>query len=164
MEQTNGNQNTSKPRSLVLEFLPDDSSETRAHFRLKLAFGTDPSDVHADLQNGVDEFVVVDARSAENFGRGHVPGAISFPHRQMNETSIGILPKDKLIVVYCDGTGCNASTKAAAKLTALGFQVKEMIGGIDWWRRDGYQVEANAPDENLSSEIGREAVVPGCGC
>lgn len=164
MEQTNGNQNTSKPRSLVLEFLPDDSSEALAHFRAKLAFGTDPSDVHADLENGVDGFVVVDARSAENFGRGHVPGAISLPHRQMNEASVGILPKDKLIVVYCDGTGCNASTKAAAKLTALGFTVKEMIGGIDWWRRDGYRVVTTAPDESLPSEISREAVAPACGC
>lgn len=164
MEQTNGNQNTSKPRSLVLEFLPDDSSEALEHFRAKLAFCTDPSDVHADLQNGVDGFVVVDARSAENFGRGHVPGAISFPHRQMNEASVGILPKHKLIVVYCDGTGCNASTKAAAKLTALGFQVKEMIGGIDWWQRDGYQVEADALEESLPLEIGPEAVVSSCGC
>jgi rhodanese-related sulfurtransferase len=164
MAQTNGNENSSKPRSLVLEFLPDQSSDALAHFRSKLAFGTDPSDVHADLQNGVDGFVVVDARSAENFGRGHVPGAISFPHRQMNEASVGILPKDKLIVVYCDGTGCNASTKAAVKLTALGFTVKEMIGGIDWWRRDGYQVETTSPDESLPSETSREAVAPACGC
>jgi rhodanese-related sulfurtransferase len=164
MEQANGNQNTSKPRSLVLEFLPDDSSEALAHFRAKLALGTDPSDVHADLQNGVAGFVVVDARAAENFGRGHVPGAISFPHRQMNKASVEILPKDKLIVVYCDGTGCNASTKAAAKLTALGFTVKEMIGGIDWWRRDGYEVEVTTPDEKIPAVVDRDTIAPACGC
>ena len=164
MQKNNGNLNSAKPKSLVLEFLPEDSAEALAHFRAKLAFGTDPSDVHADLENEVDGFVVIDARSAASFDRGHVPGAISFPHRQMNETTVKALPKGKLIVVYCDGTGCNASTKAAAKLTALGFTVKEMIGGIDWWRRDGYQVEANAPEESLPSEIGREASAPACGC
>jgi hypothetical protein len=32
--------------------------------------------------------------------------------------------------------------KAAAKLSALGFRVKEMVGGIDWWaRRDDLPVE-----------------------
>ena len=152
-----------KPRSLVLEFMPEDSVEALAHFRAKLAFGTDPSDVHADLENGVDGFVVVDARSAANFDRGHVPGAINFPHRQMNEANVTILPKDKLIVVYCDGNGCNASTKAAAKLTALGFQVKEMIGGIDWWRRDGYEVEIT-PGEKILSSVDREELTPACGC
>ena len=39
---------------------------------------------------------------------------------------------------YCDGIGCNASTKTALKLLTLGFQVRELIGGLDWWKRDGY--------------------------
>lgn len=43
------------------------------------------------------------------------------------------LPKDALVVVYCDGIGCNASTKGALKMLLLGFQVKELIGGLDWW-------------------------------
>ena len=41
-------------------------------------------------------------------------------------------------VCYCDGIGCNASTKTALKLLTLGFQVRELIGGLDWWKRDGY--------------------------
>jgi rhodanese-related sulfurtransferase len=36
--------------------------------------------------------------------------------------------------------GCNGSTKAALRLAALGFQVKEMIGGVEWWERDGYDL------------------------
>ena len=28
--------------------------------------------------------------------------------------------------------------KAALKLLTLGFQVRELIGGLDWWKRDGY--------------------------
>ena len=34
-------------------------------------------------------------------------------------------PKDRLLVVYCWGPGCNGATKAAVKLSALGFSVKE---------------------------------------
>jgi len=51
------------------------------------------------------------------------------------------LPRDKIIVTYCDGVFCNASTKAAAKLTALGFRVKEMLDGMEGWRKEGYPVE-----------------------
>ena len=31
--------------------------------------------------------------------------------------------------------------KGALKLAELGFRVKELIGGIDWWKRDGYATE-----------------------
>jgi rhodanese-related sulfurtransferase len=164
MEQVNANPESSKPKSLVLEFPAGDSAVALSHFHAKLSFETDPSDVHADLQNGVTDFVIVDARSPENYARGHVPGAISFPHRQMNESTAAALPKDKLIVVYCDGIGCNASTKGAAKLSALGFRVKEMLGGIDWWRRDGYPVEVTAGGEAVSATIGHGAVTSSCGC
>jgi hypothetical protein len=40
-------------------------------------------------------------------------------------------------------SGCNASTKGAYKLARLGFRVKEPLGGIDWWRRDGHPVTAS---------------------
>jgi rhodanese-related sulfurtransferase len=48
------------------------------------------------------------------------------------------LDKQALIVAYCDGIGCNASTKGALNMTRLGFRVKELIGGLDWWKRDGH--------------------------
>jgi hypothetical protein len=40
----------------------------------------------------------------------------------------------------CDGIGCNGSTKGAYKLSSLGFKTKELLGGLDWWRRDGHAV------------------------
>ncbi len=38
---------------------------------------------------------------------------------------------------------CNASTKGAVILSKLGFTVKELLGGLDWWKRDGYATEGN---------------------
>jgi rhodanese-related sulfurtransferase len=45
------------------------------------------------------------------------------------------------IVTYCWGPGCNSSTKAALKLASLGFKVKEMIGGLEYWRHEGLPIE-----------------------
>ena len=59
----------------------------------------------------------------------------------MNPESTQWLDSTALYVTYCDGIGCNASTKGALKLAELGFQVKELIGGFDWWKRDGYPTE-----------------------
>ena len=137
-----------------------ETSIAHRHFLSRLEFETDASDVYADLLNGVDDFVVIDARSPESYAKGHVPGAINFPHRTMNEETTASLSKEKLYVTYCDGIGCNASTKAAIKLSALGFHVKEMIGGIDWWARvDGYPVVVG---ESRGTLRVNEAIACGC--
>ena len=63
------------------------------------------------------------------------------------------MPRDKVLVTYCDGIHCNASTKAAMRLTALGFRVKEMLDGIQGWKRGGYPIEETVV--TLSTNITR---------
>ena len=79
-----------------------------------------------------------DPAARQAFAREHIPGAISLPHREMDAETTRAIDRKTLVVTYCDGIGCNASTKGALKLSQLGFKVKELIGGLDWWRRDGY--------------------------
>ena len=133
--------------SLVTEHPAAAPAVANRHFADKLAVETDASDVHSDLERGVDGFVVVDARSPEDYARCHIPGAISLPHRSITGDTKAALPKGKLIVTYCWGPGCNAANKAAVRLSALGFQVKEMIGGIEYWRKEGYRIEGSSPHD-----------------
>jgi rhodanese-related sulfurtransferase len=118
------------------------SDEAYAFFQRKLRHETDPSDVYRDMQQGVDAFVMLDVRSPEAYAKSHVPGALHLPHTTINAATAAALPHDKLLVVYCWGPGCNGATKAAMQLSALGFAVKEMIGGIEYWEeRERYPVE-----------------------
>ena len=110
------------------------------HYEDKLKYETDSWDLNEALQNG-ESVVVIDARSPEAFAEGHIPGAVSFPHRTMNADSTADLDRETLYVTYCDGIGCNASTKGALNMARLGFRVKELMGGLDWWKRDGYPIE-----------------------
>jgi len=98
-------------------------------------------DVKTDLERGRSDFVVIDTRSREELYDRHISGAISFPHRTMNAETTAHLPKDKVMVTYCWSPGCNASTKGALRLAALGFRVKELIGGLEYWIREGGPVE-----------------------
>jgi rhodanese-related sulfurtransferase len=59
----------------------------------------------------------------------------------MSEETTRHLDRTALVVTYCDGIGCNASTKGALIMAKLGFRVKELIGGMDWWKRDGHKTE-----------------------
>ncbi|HKO57840.1 MAG TPA: rhodanese-like domain-containing protein [Thermoanaerobaculia bacterium] len=128
-------------------------------FAMKLDHETDCADVADDLTRGRPDLVVIDARVPELYERGHVPGAINFPHRTMSAESVQRLPREALFVTYCDGIGCNASTKAALKLAGFGFRVKEMLGGIDWWMRDGLSVARGAEAGSM-----QPAAAIACGC
>ncbi len=107
------------------------------HYRRKLAYEMDSWDLHAALGSG-EPVVVVDGRSEEAYAAEHIPGALNLPHRRISSDSTALLDTSMTYVCYCDGIGCNASTKTALKLLKLGFAVRELIGGLDWWKRDGY--------------------------
>lgn len=110
----------------------------------KLAYEMDSADLF-DVLEHTTNYVVVDARQSFGFEKEHIPTAINLPHREMNKETTQNLDKSKIYVCYCDGIGCNASTKGALKMAQLGFKVKELMGGIEWWKFDGYATEGNKP-------------------
>ena len=131
----------SKPLSRILENVPTDPKAAAEYFQSKLGYETDASDVYTDLTNGIGGIIVVDARTPEAYARGHVPGSINLPYRMITPSSTASIPKNTVIVTYCDGVFCNASTKAAVRFTRLGFRVKEMLDGLHGWKQEGYPVE-----------------------
>lgn len=122
-------------------------------YEAKLKYETDSWDLSQMIINN-EPVVVIDARSAEAYEREHIPSAVSFPHRTMNEESTKGMDRSKVYVTYCDGIGCNASTKGALNLSKLGFKVKELLGGLDWWKRDGYPTEADGITEGEKISCG----------
>lgn len=113
----------------------------RRHFAARLAVETDVSDVAADLASGASGVVVVDTRSAESWAQGHVRGAVHLPTAEIAGRADALIPRDATVVVYCWGPGCNGAQKAALEFAKLGRPVKEMIGGFEYWAREGFPVE-----------------------
>ncbi|KZN38049.1 rhodanese-like domain-containing protein [Pseudoalteromonas luteoviolacea] len=119
--------------SNVSHFLEHNAQKSVQYFTHKLACETDCSDVYADIKSGDNNFVLLDVRSNEAFNKSHAITAINIPHIEITQTRMAQFHKDTLFVVYCWGPGCNGASKAAQKLSALGYLVKEMIGGIHYW-------------------------------
>ena len=85
--------------------------------------------------------LVLDVRSAEEFGAGHILNARNLPLAQL-ESRLSDLArhKDKPIIVTCE-TG-NRSGAAASVLRKGGFgQVFNLSGGIAAWQQAGLPVE-----------------------
>ena len=121
------------------------------YYQSKIDFEIDSFDLLKALEGG-GNMVPVDTRHDFAFEKEHIPGAINIPHREMNEFTTKNLDKSKIYVCYCDGIGCNASTKGALNMTKLGFKVKELIGGIEWWKFDGYSTEGSESLQQKQAE------------
>jgi rhodanese-related sulfurtransferase len=114
-------------------------------FAAKLSYETDPTDLAASRAAGAGP-VVIDTRSSAGWAQGRIPGAIHIPGPELAGRAPAVLPdRDAPIVVYCWGPGCNGSTKAALTLASLGYrQVRELIGGFEYWAREGLAIETDA--------------------
>ena len=117
-----------------------DSATALRHFANALSFETDCWDVHEAL-SGEADFVLLDVRAPELFGRGHVPGAVNIPHAKIIAARMAAYAPGTLFVVYCAGPHCNGAHRAALRLAQLGLPVKLMIGGMTGWLDEGFSVE-----------------------
>lgn len=131
--------------SLVRQIPAAPSAIALMHFSNRLTFETDCSDVYGSQEAGEVDFVLVDTRGPSAYQRGHVPGAINIPGRLMTAQTLAAYPASTLFVVYCAGPHCNGANKAAVKLAALGYPVKEMIGGVTGWLDEGFALSVAHP-------------------
>ena len=124
------------------------------YYEDKLRYELDSSDLHQMLIKN-ENVIVIDTRVEKHYDISHIPNSINIPHRTMNKEITKDLDKSYLYITYCDGIGCNGSTKGALNMAKLGFNVKELLGGLDWWVRDGY--ETHGKNAQLKDETS-------CGC
>ena len=114
--------------------------ERTDYYAAKLAFETDASDVHAARKTGENVYII-DVRSDEAWAQGRVAGAVHMHYSEIAVRAATEIPSDADVVVYCWSPGCNAGAKGALEFARLGYRVREMIGGFEYWVREGYPVE-----------------------
>ncbi len=114
-----------------------DPARARAYFEEKLAFTTGPVELDRWIKTGEDNLVIVDVRAAEDFARGHIPGAISIPKDKWDRPQ-GLV-RDKTNVVYCYSQPCHLAANACARFASQGYPVMELEGGFEGWK--GHQLE-----------------------
>ena len=84
------------------------------------------------LMDSESGYIIIDARTQEEYDEGHIPGAILIPEYEIADRAEKELPdKNQLILVYCRSG--RRSKIAAEELVKLGYtNVKEFGGIIDW--------------------------------
>ncbi len=96
------------------------------------------------------EALFIDSRSRLDFAAGHIPGALSIPLEEVKGEinkkrpiqNLFTLPRDKVLVVYCEGGDCQTSIGLARTIYDFGFkEVRVFEGGWAEWIARGLPVE-----------------------
>jgi rhodanese-related sulfurtransferase len=90
----------------------------------------------------------VDARHEYDYRAGHIEGAVNIPLKDFDahRERLHSLPRNRVLITYCDGADCNSSIELAAKLHQAGFSgVRIFFGGWQEWS------SANLPTQKVAS-------------
>ncbi len=100
-----------------------------------------------------DEFVLVDALSAQHYESSHLPGAVNLPLEFVDEAEKVLPDRGAEIVVYCMNTDCAASGEEVRELKEMGYEnVRHYVEGKQDWIEAGLPVEGrHASDVHRST-------------
>lgn len=106
-----------------------------------------PHSLRGKMDKGINDYILVDLRSAEEYENEHIVGAVSIPaYSDRNTAAYGdveriiaafkALPDDKEVIVYCYSTPCMTGRKIGRMLAEHSIYVQHL--GIGWneWRHD----------------------------
>lgn len=163
----------------VLTLLPDKKSSTNAlikdFYATENAVHVSPHGLRGKMDTGDTSFVLVDLRSAEEYEKEHIIGAVNIPAYKDKETSdygavdrivaaFKELPQDKNIIVYCYSSACMTGRKIGKMLAEHKIYVQHL--GIGWneWRYDwdgwNHEHEWNTTTVQDYIHAGKEPGVP----
>ncbi len=105
-----------------------------------------PHSLRKRIDTNASDFILVDLRSAQEYEKAHIKGAINIPaYRDPNtpayydvERIVGEFAKlpDKEVIVYCYSTACMTGRKIGYLLARSGIYVKHLNIGWNEWRYD----------------------------
>jgi phage shock protein E len=97
----------------------------------------EPAQVQEMLAGSQRPFLL-DVRTPEEYKQGHIRGAELIPLNELSAKK-GRIPKDREVVCVC-ATGSRSST-ATRQLSALGYKVSNLHGGMNRWTRFGLPIK-----------------------
>lgn len=98
----------------------------------------EPQEAFRRQRDDAAQVLMVDVRQPAEYGSGTIPGATLIPLTELGQR-MEELPRERRILTICRSG--HRSLIAARRLNKAGYDVLDVAGGIDAWRRAGLPVE-----------------------
>jgi rhodanese-related sulfurtransferase len=119
---------------------PNNPTQAKQYFEDKMQFTTGPVELDRMMKQR-QNIQIIDVRAAEDYEKGHIPGAINLPHEQWDQMTG--LSKDKQNVLYCYSQVCHLAATAAVQFAGAGYPIMELEGGWETWKDYEMPVETS---------------------
>lgn len=90
-----------------------------------------------------DDVTLLDVRPADEYAKGHIPGAVSIPVSELKRR-LREIPKRREVIAYCRGRYCVFSLEAVTMLRKNGYRARRTDEGLPDWRAAGLPVATGA--------------------
>jgi sulfur-carrier protein adenylyltransferase/sulfurtransferase len=117
-----------------------------------------------ELLASIDPPLLVDVREQDEWGEGHLPGAVHVPRGNLESRIERAAPdRARPIILYCQSG--SRSAFAAKTLAELGYEnVVSLAGGFTDWKRNGFTTEVpRVLDPERRSRYSRHLLIPEVG-
>lgn len=88
---------------------------------------------------GAGLVTVLDVRPQDEFGQGHLPGAVNIPLGELQDR-LAELDPDREVIAYCRGAYCVFAFEAVAALRGQGRNARRLVDGFPEWKAAGLPV------------------------
>ena len=104
-------------------------------------FPLDPAKAKELYTGNESKYLVIDLRSAEDYGKGHVKGAVNIPLAALPQ-NLDKLPMDKTLMLYCYSGQTSALTMVPLK--NFGYKVVSISRGFPSVEKAGFAIDTAA--------------------
>ncbi|GAB0174550.1 MAG: hypothetical protein HHAS10_04290 [Candidatus Altimarinota bacterium] len=117
------------------------------YYTTENAVAVSPHDLRMEMDKGLNNTIIVDLRTHEEYKMEHIRGAINIPgvensdkdskmQRERIISEFKKLPKDKRIIIHCYTHYCMLAKHVGLMLAEEGIQVHELNIGWNEWRNE----------------------------
>ncbi len=92
---------------------------------------------------------IIDVRPISEYRRGHIPGALNVPLRDLPQR-LEEIPRDQEVIAYCRGQLCVMADAAVNMLNQAGFHVRRTDEDIPTWERAGLPIARQAANGSIT--------------
>ena len=139
-------------------------ADAAAHFARRLAVETDVSDVHAALESGDARLRAARQPQRRVVGAGARAGRGAPARPGDRRAGAAELDRSVPVVTYCWGPAATAPPGPPSRWPSRGFRVREMIGGFEYWAREGLPVETADGVHRPAVDLLTAPAGISCGC
>lgn len=126
-----------------LEFAADSRAAHR-FFSERLGFLMAQSGLKQKMDNGDEDFIVLDVRHADVFSESRIPGAVHVDADSL-ETEWHKFDPERINVIYCYSELCHRAARVCLEAALKEIPVMELHGGFEGWEHYPMPLETGTP-------------------